>query len=66
MLLRAQKRVREGKLAADKLKVLYVDAAQLDDGYSFNSIQELKLDNAGDFLDPLPLSFMDIRMQDLL
>jgi len=66
MLLRAQKRVREGTLAADKLKILYVDAAQLDDGSSFNSIQELKLDHAGDFLDPLPLSFMDIRMQDLL
>lgn len=66
MLLRAQKRVREGELASDKLKILYVDAAQLDDGSSFNSIQELKLDHSGDFLDPLPLSFMDIRMQDLL
>lgn len=66
MLLRAQKRVREGQLDPEKLKILFVNEAIHDDGTKFNSIQVLKLDEAGDFLDPLPLSFMNLRMQDLL
>jgi len=32
----------------------------------FNSIEELRLDHLGDVLDPFPISFSDLRIQDLL
>ncbi len=66
MLLRTQKRIREGKISADKVAILFVDSGELDDGTKFNSIEKLALDHVGDFIDPLPISFMDLRMQDLL
>jgi predicted ATPase len=66
MLLRVQKRIREGSLDPELVSILFVNKAELDDGTKFNSIEKLNLDELGDFLDPLPVSFMDIRMQDLL
>ena len=66
MLLKVQKRIREGSLDPKQVSILFVNKAELDDGTKFNSIEKLNLDELGDFLDPLPISFMDIRMQDLL
>lgn len=66
MLLRVQKRIREGSLDPKLVSILFVNKAELDDGTKFNAVEKLDLDEIGDFLDPLPISFMDIRMQDLL
>lgn len=66
MLLRLQKRIRDGRLSASDVSVLYVDAVTDDDGNRFNSISQFEMDSVGDLLDPFPESFAGLRIQDLL
>ena len=69
MLLRLQKRIRNGDIAKDDVCVLYVEAvnpAYSEDGKGFNRITELSLDHFGDVIDPFPISFVDLRLSDLL
>lgn len=61
MVLRLQKRIREGKLSRDKVAILYADR----DAKGNNQITELTLDADGDFNEAWPLSFADVRVQDL-
>lgn len=61
MVLRLQKRIREGKLGRDKVVILYADR----DASGNNQITELTLDENGDFNELWPLSFADVRVQDL-
>jgi predicted ATPase len=61
MVLRLQKRIREGKLSREKVAILYADR----DAQGNNQITELTLDEDGDFNEAWPLSFADVRVQDL-
>lgn len=61
MVLRLQKRIREGKLSPDNVAILYADR----DSKGNNQIVELTMDEEGDFNDVWPLSFADVRVKDL-
>jgi predicted ATPase len=61
MVLRLQKRIREGKISRDKVAILYADR----DAKGNNQITELSLDDDGDFNEAWPLSFADVRVLDL-
>jgi predicted ATPase len=69
MLLRLQKRIRNGDISKEDVCVLYVEAVNpiyCEDGRGYNRITELSLDHFGDVLDPFPVSFVDLRLNDLL
>jgi hypothetical protein len=71
MLLRLQKRIREGKLKSHEVAILFAEGKSERDSEGtivsrFNSISEINLDSAGDILDPLPDSFVNLRILDLL
>jgi predicted ATPase len=61
LLLRVQKRIREGRLDPSDVQVLFVDK-----GKTGNQVTEVKLDADDDFSLTLPLSFSQLRLQDLL
>lgn len=62
LLLRVQRRIREGSLTSDDVAVIYVD--QDDSGVA--TVQRLRLDDDGDFLDEWPSGFFDDRLDELL
>lgn len=69
MLLRLQKRIRKGDIRSEDVAVVFVDSvspADSPDGRGYNNISELALDNLGDVLDPFPVSFVSMRLEDLL
>jgi hypothetical protein len=66
MLLRLQRRIREGKIGVQDVSVLYVDAVTNDLNERFNAITEFEMDDVGDLIDPFPESFAGLRIQDLL
>lgn len=61
MLLRIQKRLREGKLKPTDVQILYVDGGELE-----NKVSEVYLDAEDEFSLTLPLSFSALRLKDLL
>lgn len=61
LLLRLQRRIREGTLDSDRVKVLYVTADETG-----SHILELRLDANGDFLDSWPNGFFDERLREML
>jgi predicted ATPase len=61
MILRLQKRIREGSLDPSKVSILYAETSQ--DG--FNTIRELALDKHGEFIEDWPLSFSDVRVKEI-
>jgi predicted ATPase len=61
MILRFQKRIREGSLNAEDLTVLYVQPTE-----EGSKITKLRLSDTGEFLDKWPQSFQEIRLDDLL
>jgi predicted ATPase len=63
MILRLQKKIREREIDIDQVCVLY---AEKDPNGEGNRIQRLELDSDGRFLTSWPMSFLDIRMDDLL
>jgi predicted ATPase len=60
LLLRVLRRIRQGTLAPGDVSVLYVDA-----GDSGSSVQELRLDSRGEFLDEWPNGFFEERIDEL-
>lgn len=79
MLLRLQKRIRNGDISADLVSIIYVDSVEdfgddslpVDSKTSsgkqyWNVISEISLDNYGDVIDPFPESFASLRLEDLL
>lgn len=68
LLLRVQKNIRDGVLDAAKVRVIYVEPVFDPKSKKFfkTVAHELRLDHAGDVLDPFPTSFADLRIQDLL
>ncbi|MCS5723467.1 DUF3696 domain-containing protein [Herbiconiux sp. CPCC 203407] len=61
LMLRIQRRIREGVLDSSSVAVLYVD--QSEDGSAL--IRELRLDNEGDFIDNWPHGFFVERFDEL-
>jgi len=62
LILRIQRRIREGAIPANKISILYVDY----EGDSGSTIKEVRLADDGEFVDSWPSSFVDLRLDDLL
>ncbi|NKX80117.1 DUF3696 domain-containing protein [Gordonia amicalis] len=62
LMLRVQRRIREGVVSPEQVKVLYVD--QDEDGVAY--VKPLRLDERGDFMDEWPAGFFDERLDDLI
>lgn len=62
LLLRLQRRIREGRIPSEHVSVLYVRT--LDDGAS--QIVRLRLDDAGQFIDTWPEGFFEEAYNELL
>jgi predicted ATPase len=61
MILRLQKRIREGSLDPSRVSILYAETS--DEG--FNTIRELNIDSSGEFTEDWPLSFSDVRVKEI-
>ncbi len=69
MLLRIQRRIREGTLNPDLVQIIYVDRANAEGSPEMsrgNFAFPLPIDAAGDFIMPMPNSFSSQRFEDLL
>lgn len=61
IMLRVQRRIREGSLAPDDVSVIYID----QDEHGESVVERLRLDQQGDFLDEWPHGFFDERLSEL-
>jgi predicted ATPase len=61
MLLRIQKRLRDGKISPELVQILYVDK-----GINGNQVSELTLNSEDEFSISMPVSFSQLRLRDLL
>ncbi|WP_210493656.1 DUF3696 domain-containing protein [Patulibacter sp. SYSU D01012] len=61
LILRLQRRIREGALDADRVSVVYIE--QREDGQA--RALQLRLDGDGDFLDEWPQGFFEERLDEL-
>jgi predicted ATPase len=61
MVLRLQKRIREGTIRPEDVSIIYADR----DIEGNNTLTPQLMDDSGDFIEPWPLSFADVRVQDL-
>jgi predicted ATPase len=62
MVLRLQRRIAEGTLDPELVSILYVDSAHPDS--NFEQVRRLHLDDAGNFVEPWPESFTDLRLNE--
>nr|MBF4243281.1 hypothetical protein [Vibrio anguillarum] len=60
LMLRIQRRIREGTLPKEMVSVLYVDVGDLG-----AQVTELKLDDEGDFLTHWPNGFFEERVNEM-
>lgn len=60
LALRLQRRVREKKLSPDEISFVYVDR-----GTNGSTVQSLRLDDQGDFIDDFPGGFFPERLREL-
>lgn len=63
MLLRVQRRISEGKYRAEDVAVYFVDRFP---GSKSSYVQRLRIGETGNFLDSWPLSFSDLRLDEIL
>jgi predicted RNA methylase len=61
LILRIQRRIREGQIDAAHVSVVYVD----QDEQGRTTVRRLRLDDKGDFLDEWPHGFFDERLDEL-
>lgn len=61
IMLRVQRRIREGQLAASSVNVVYVDKSA--DGQA--QVTQLRLDDAGEFIDEWPKGFFTERFDEI-
>jgi len=61
MLLRLERRIREGVLKAEDVEILFVDKDETS-----NRVTSVDLTSDGDFAQNMPLSFSSLRLDDLL
>lgn len=62
MILRLQKRIREGRLSAADVSIVF---AERDPSGTGNKIYNIPIDDNGDLTEGWPESFADLRIQDL-
>lgn len=65
LLLRLQKRIREGLIPASSVAVIFTEGDR-DARFPGNRAKNIHMSEEGDVLDPFPVSFADVRIQDLL
>lgn len=63
MVLRLQRKIRDREIDIDQVSILYAEKDPHGEG---NRISRLELDSDGQFLSTWPMSFLDIRLDDLL
>lgn len=63
LLIRIQRRIREGKFPPNKVAVYFVDRFP---GTKSSYIQRLRISEMGEFMDEWPLSFSSLRLADFL
>lgn len=61
VMLRIQRRIREGAISPDAVSVLYVDQSAT----GRTELKRLRLDEDGDFLDEWPQGFFDERLEEI-
>ena len=61
VMLRIQRRIREGAISPDAVSVLYVDQSAT----GRTEVKRLRLDEDGDFLDEWPQGFFDERLEEI-
>jgi predicted ATPase len=71
ILLRIQKRIREGTLDPEMVSIVYVEGSERlfdENGHvsQHNIMYNIELSRNGDVIDPFPETFADLRIQDLL
>ena len=64
LILRLQRRIREGKLDSSDVSVLYVEPGA--DDIEGSAIRTLRLDDKGDFIDDWPGGFFEESFQELI
>ena len=62
LLLRLQRRIREGSLASSDLRVYFIDATSELGSFA----QEIELDEQGEFITPWPNGFFPERLDEML
>ncbi|HEY5182716.1 MAG TPA: DUF3696 domain-containing protein [Dermatophilaceae bacterium] len=62
LVLRMQRRIREGSLSPDRVNVIYVN----QDAHGTSRCSLLRLDKHGDFLDQWPHGFFEERLDEIL
>jgi len=63
MLLAVQRLIRTKVLSSSKVSILYVDRKS---GSRTSSVTKLRLSESGEFLDPWPLGFGEVRLNQVL
>lgn len=67
LLLRLQKRIREGSITKDDVSIIYVEPSDAENPVDrFNIMSNIEMDEAGDVIDPFPISFASLRVEDIL
>jgi hypothetical protein len=68
LLLRIQKKIRDGLLAPEKVRVIFVEPIidPVSQKFIKTAASEIRLEHTGDVIDPFPISFAELRIQDLL
>lgn len=67
LLLRLQKRIREGGITKNDVSIIYVEPSDAENPRDrFNLMSNIEMDEAGDVIDPFPISFASLRVEDLL
>ena len=64
LILRLQRRIREGKIKPEDISVLYVDPN--DESTEGSAIIPLRMDENGDFIDEWPQGFFDESFNELM
>ena len=64
LILRLQRRIREGKIKPEDISVLYVDPN--DESTEGSAILQLRIDEEGDFIDEWPHGFFDEGFNELI
>jgi len=61
LMLRLQRRIREGSIDPDDVSILYVDQTS----HGVATVKQLRIDSEGEFLDEWPHGFFDERLDEL-
>ena len=62
MLLRIQRAIRDGEISGDDVAIVYVEKTK---GTSNSIARNFKLDDFGNFVEPWPKSFSDLRLDEV-